>query len=222
GAEQKARRAAETARSARLALNRAAAENIARLLRESAEAEKRWQWVRALSDTAGGNLTGRTKIPLEIHIQRIYFDRILRRASVHLMKMSGGKYDLKRRADADNLVSKSGLELDVVDHYNGTERGAGTLSGGESFLASLSLALGLAEEIQAAAGGVYLDAMFVDEGFGSLDDEALQQALRALNSLTEGKRLIGLISHVPELRRSIDRQIVVTKRPSGGSAAVVS
>ena len=207
-------------RQTRLTVNRRAAERIASANREMEAVEKRLRWVRDLSSTASGSISGKAKLPLEIHIQRIYFDRILRRAGVHLMRMSGGKYDLKRRDEADNIQSKSGLELDVVDHYNGTQRAAGTLSGGEAFLASLSLALGLSEEIQASAGGIRLDTMFVDEGFGSLDDSSLQEALRTLSALTE-QRLIGIISHVSELRRTIDRQIIVTKQRSGGSEAVV-
>ena len=146
-----------------------------------------------------------------------FFDRILRRANVHLMQMSGGKYDLKRRETADDNRGQSGLELDVIDHTNGSVRSVKTLSGGESFIASLCLALGLSEEIQMSAGGIRLDTMFVDEGFGTLDEETLQQAMRALNSLSENNRLIGIISHVAELRREIDRQIVVEKVRSGGS-----
>ena len=98
-----------------------------------------------------------------------------------------------------------------------TKRSVKTLSGGESFKASLSLALGLSDEIQSSAGGIKLDTMFVDEGFGSLDDESLDQAMRALQNLTEGNRLVGIISHVNELKERIDKQIVVTKEKSGGS-----
>ena len=159
---------------------------------------------------------------LETYVQLTYFDRILRRATVHMMRMSGGKYDLKRRETADNRRSQYGLELDVVDHYNGTVRSVKTLSGGESFIASLSLALGLSEEIQMSAGGIRLDTMFVDEGFGSLDEETLRQAMRALSSLTEGDRLIGIISHVAELRQAIDRQVIVRKERSGGSRVEIS
>ena len=133
------------------------------------------------------------------------------------MQMSGGKYDLKRRETADDNRGQSGLELDVIDHTNGNVRSVKTLSGGESFIASLCLALGLSEEIQMSAGGIRLDTMFVDEGFGTLDEETLQQAMHALNSLSENNRLIGIISHVTELRREIDRQIVVEKVRSGGS-----
>ena len=158
---------------------------------------------------------------LETYIQMAYFDRTLIRANTRLMTMTGGQYELTRREGASNQRSQSGLELDVLDHYNGTKRSVRTLSGGEAFLASLSLALGLSDEIQANAGGIRLDTMFVDEGFGSLDEDALDQAMRALQNLTEGNRLVGIISHVAELKERIDRQIVVTKHPSGGSTAVV-
>ena len=133
------------------------------------------------------------------------------------MKMTGGQYELKRQETAENRQGQTGLELSVIDHYNGTERSVRTLSGGESFEASLSLALGLADEIQSVAGGVKLDAMFVDEGFGSLDEEALDQAIGALNDLAESNRLVGIISHVADLKNRIDRQIIVTKDRSGGS-----
>ena len=186
-----------------------------------ADVEKRWMMVGPLADTANGTLSGKEKIMLETYVQMAYFDRIIERANTRFMVMSGGQYELKRRREADNNRSQSGLSLDVVDHYNGTERSVKTLSGGESFKASLSLALGLSDEIQASAGGIQLDTMFVDEGFGSLDEESLQQAMRALNGLAEGNRLVGIISHVPELREKIDRQIIVRKDRSGGSRVEV-
>ena len=132
--------------------------------------------------------------------------------------MSGGQYDLKRRRNADDLKSKSGLELDIIDHINATERSVNTLSGGEAFLASLALALGLSDEVQMSTG-IHLDTLFVDEGFGSLDSEALSKAYQTLAGLTEGNRLVGIISHVAELKERIDRQIVVTKGPDGSSRA---
>lgn len=210
---------AETQRTVhtRLTTNRTALENIRRKAADLESLENRYTWVRTLSNTVNGNLPGREKIALETYIQMTFFDRILRRANLRLLVMSGGQYELKRQREADNRQSQSGLELDVIDHYNGTERSVKTLSGGESFKASLSLALGLADEIQSAAGGIRLDTMFVDEGFGSLDEESLQQAIRALTDLTEGDRLVGIISHVPELQEKIDRQIVVTKDRIGGS-----
>lgn len=132
--------------------------------------------------------------------------------------MSGGQYDLKRRRNADDLKSKSGLELDIIDHINATERSVNTLSGGEAFLASLALALGLSDEVQMSTG-IHLDTLFVDEGFGSLDSEALSKAYQTLAGLTEGNRLVGIISHVAELKERIDRQIIVAKDPDGSSHA---
>ena len=135
--------------------------------------------------------------------------------------MSGGQYELKRQEDGANKKEKAGLDLNVIDHYNGTERSVRTLSGGESFQASLSLALGLSDEIQSYAGGIQLDAMFVDEGFGSLDEESLNQAVKALEGLAGGN---CIISHVPELKERIEKKIVVTKnrsRDGVGSTAVI-
>lgn len=182
--------------------------------------EEKQKWLCALSDTANGNVRGKEKLMLETYIQMTYFDRIVARANVRLMKMTGGQYDLKRRVTAENRRSQSGLELDVIDHYNGTERSVKTLSGGESFKASLALALGLSDEIQMSTG-IQLDTLFVDEGFGSLDPESLNQAYSTLASLTEGNRLVGIISHVAELKERIDKQIVVTKEVCGGSKAVI-
>ena len=181
------------------------------------ELEKRYQWVKALSDTANGRLTGKEKIMLETYVQTTYFDRIIARANRRFLAMSGNQYELRRRKTAESNQSQSGLELDVLDHYNGTERSVKTLSGGESFKASLSLALGLSDEIQSSAGGIRLDTMFVDEGFGSLDEESLRQAIRTLLDLSENNRLVGIISHVAELKERIDKQIVVTKEKTGGS-----
>lgn len=205
----------------RLAGNEAARDEAGAALTQLAQRETRWGWVRALADTAGGSLSGKEKIMLETYVQTAYFDRIVARANTRFMVMSGGQYELQRCRAADNNRSQSGLELEVVDHYNGTVRSVRTLSGGESFLASLALALGLSDEVQSSAGGIRLDTMFVDEGFGSLDEQALQQALQALASLTGGNRLIGLISHVAELKERIDRQIVITKQRTGGSTAVL-
>jgi len=182
-----------------------------------AAVEKKYIWMHALSDTANGTLNGKPKIELETYIQMAYFDRILMRANRRLLTMSSGQYELKREEGNANLKGKAGLELCVVDHYNATQRSVKTLSGGETFEASLSLALGLSDEIQSYAGGIQMDAMFVDEGFGSLDEEALNQAMKALIRLTEGNRLVGVISHVSELKEQIDRKIIVTKsRDSDG------
>ena len=166
--------------------------------------------------TAGGTLTSKQKIKLEAYIQMNYLDRILRHANTRLMQMTAGQYELER-IGAENQRSQSGLDLGIIDHYNGTRRSVKTLSGGESFKASLALALGLSDEVQSAAGGIRLDTLFLDEGFGSLDDESLEQAMRVLAGLTEGDRLVGIISHVGALKDRIDRQVVVRKARTGGS-----
>lgn len=212
---------AEKTINARKSNNEQALKNIREQAGESANAEKKLSLVKSLSETANGNLTGKEKIMLEAYIQMTYFDRIIKKANSRLMIMSDGQYELKRRKTADNKQSQSGLDLDVIDHYNGSERDVKSLSGGESFKASLSLALGLADEIQSTAGGIKLDTMFVDEGFGSLDDESLAQAIRALSSLAEGNRLVGIISHVNELKDRIDKQIIVKKAKTGGSHAEI-
>lgn len=202
---------------ARLTANKTSLENIAKKSDELSTLESKYVLTKALSDTANGAVSGKEKIMLETYIQMTYFDRIIARANTRFMVMSGGQYEMKRRQDAVNKRSQTGLEIDIIDHYNGSLRSVNTLSGGESFKASLSLALGLSDEIQASAGGIRLDTMFVDEGFGSLDDESLNQAMNALKGLTEGNRLVGIISHVNELKERIDKQISITKDREGGS-----
>ena len=180
--------------------------------------EKRAQWLSDLDRTFTGKIGDKKeKIRLETYIQMAFLDRIVRRANIHLMRMSSGQYELVRRETASNAVQQTGLDLDVKDHYFGGTRDVKTLSGGETFKASLSLALGLSDEIQCSASGIRLDSMFVDEGFGSLDETSLQQAVEVLGELTEGSRLIGIISHVDELKERIENQIVVTKGKSCGS-----
>ena len=197
---------------ARLEINSDMYEKIRRQQTELLKTETRWKWMKSLSDTANGTITGKARIMLETYIQMQYFDRILGRANIRLMTMSSGQYELVRRKENKSRVGKTGLELDVVDHYNGTVRSVKTLSGGETFQASLSLALGLSDEIQSSSGGIQLDTMFVDEGFGSLDEDALDQAIRALKDLSQGSRLVGIVSHVAELKERIDKKIIVTKK----------
>ncbi len=204
---------------ARLTGSKNALQQIEKITEELDPLRERWAWLSELSDAANGK--SRPHISLETYAQTTWFDRVLGRANVHLMRMSGGKYELKRRDETAGSRGQSGLELDVIDFYNGTERSVRTLSGGESFLASLSLALGLSELVQEQGGGIRLDTLFVDEGFGSLDDETLRVAMNALASLTDGDRLVGVISHVSQLRERIEKQIVVRKLPAGGSAVSI-
>ena len=209
-------RSREKQLSAQLLPNRKTAAQYRAAAEARQTLESRWQWVSALAATAGGTLTSKQKIKLEAYIQMNYLDRILRYANTRLMQMTAGQYELER-IGAENQRSQSGLDLGVIDHYNGTRRSVKTLSGGESFKASLALALGLSDEVQSSAGGIRLDTLFLDEGFGSLDEESLELAIRVLSGLTEGDRLVGIISHVGALKDRIDRQVVVHKARTGGS-----
>ena len=201
---------------ARIRSNSTILENITRRSDNLVRLEKEFAWKSALAKTANGDLEGKEKVMLETYVLMEYFDRVIARANTRFMSLSGGQYELKRREIASNNRSQSGLELNVIDHYNGSERKVESLSGGEQFKASLALALGLSDEVQSCAGGIKIDTMFIDEGFGSLDEESLRLAMNTLGSLTEGNRLIGIISHVQTLK-SIDRQILVTKDRFGGS-----
>ena len=204
----------------RIRTNESVRKNIGDRSGELAALEKRHVSEKALYDTASGQVKDRNKITFEAYIQMTYFERIIKRANLRFLKMSDGQYELRRTTESDNKKSQTGLDLCVVDHYNGSYRSVRSLSGGESFMASLSLALGLSDEVQASAGGIQIDTMFVDEGFGSLDTEkTLPQAYSALVSVTEGRKLVGIISHVTELKEKIDRQIVVEKDKTGRARA---
>lgn len=204
----------------RKSVNQTALNAISKTAKGIMELEVRYKWLKEISDTANGDISGKEKIKLETYIQAAYFDRIIARANIRLLQMSNSQFELKRR-DVSGKQGQSGLDLNVIDHYNGTERDAKTLSGGESFIASLSLALGLSDEIQNNAGGIRLDSMFVDEGFDSLDDTKLSQAIQALMSISQTNRLVGIISHVTGLDEKIGRKIVVIKDRTGGSRAEI-
>lgn len=205
----------------RLSNNKLSYEGICKKKKEIGAISHRWSWVRSLSDTANGTLSGKEKIMLETYVQMTYFQRIIARANIRLLAMTDGQYELRHRREADNFRNQSGLEIDVMDYHNGSTRSVKTLSGGESFKAALALALGLSEEIQSSSGGIRLDTMFVDEGFGSLDEESLRQAINSLKSLSDGNRLVGIISHVAELKERVDKQIVVTKGRGVGSTVKI-
>lgn len=181
--------------------------------------EKEFVWLNSLDETLNGRIRGKERIQLETFVQMAYFDRIISKANVRFLTMSGNQYELKRRQEPDSLRGQSGLELDVIDHYNGTVRSVASLSGGESFKASLSLALGLSDEVQSSAGGIKIDTMFIDEGFGSLDEESLSQALKALLGLGSAHKLVGIISHVSALNEKIDKKIIVSKSRTDGSTS---
>lgn len=213
----------ETAKSlySRIESNKLLVDDISEKRDILKEYDDKYVWLKSLSETANGDISGKEKITLETFVQMTYFDSIIRKANIRLLTMSDGQYELVRRSDAETLKKNEGLALDVIDHFNGSSRSVSTLSGGESFMASLCLALGLSDEIQSSNGGIKLDTMFVDEGFGSLDGEALDRALSALTSLSQGNRLVGIISHVDALRDRIDNKIVITKDRTIGSNAQI-
>ena len=214
---RKTREAARAVRYARWDTN----EKLLVCLREREKSmqtqEKTCLMLARLSDTANGELAGRQKLAFENYILAFYFDQIIAAANERFHYMTSGQYRLVRRQEASGLRAQTGLELDVLDYYTGKQRSVRTLSGGESFKASLSLALGLSDVIQRSAGGVEIDAMFIDEGFGSLDEESLDQAMNILTGLTDGQRLVGIISHVAELRSRLDKKIIVTRGKTGSS-----
>ncbi len=212
-----ARQAAHTRRE----LNASQLATFTALMRRMGALGEKRVWLTALAQTVTGELRGRERIQLETYVQTTCLDRVLRRANTRLMRMSAGQFELTRRAAVGDLRLRSGLELNVIDHYGGGERDVRSLSGGEQFKASLALALGMSDEVQAASGGVRLDTLFIDEGFGSLDEDSLSAAVDVLASLSEGDRLVGVISHVQQLKERIDRQIVVTKARGGGSGVTL-
>lgn len=177
--------------------------------------------ISELSKTANGELVGKTKIAFEQYVQAFYFEKVIHEANKRFYKMSNHQYILQRKEEASNLRSMAGLELEVMDFYTGKARSIKSLSGGESFKAALSLALGLSDVIQSFAGGIEMDTMFVDEGFGSLDSDSLEHAIDTLHSLTTGNRLVGIISHVGELKERIDKKIMIEKTVEGSSLKIV-
>lgn len=183
--------------------------------------EKEVMVYKDLSDTANGTIAGKNKLEFEQFVQASYFDRVIASANKRFGYMSEERYQLVRKEEASKVSEKLGLELEVMDYYTGKKRDIKSLSGGESFKAALSLALGMSDTIQAFSGGVVVDAMFIDEGFGSLDEESLEAALNAIMMLSQGNRLIGIISHVNELRSRIDKKIVIKKSSCGSSVSVV-
>ena len=182
---------------------------------EFEKVEKSYAAIKQLADAANG------KLDFETYAQMAYFERVLHAANLRLQLMSQNRYTLHRKTDSFDGRKRSGLELEVLDAYTGKARSANSLSGGESFMASLSLALGLSDVVQQNAGGIRLDAMFIDEGFGSLDAEVLELAIRTLSEMAGTSRVIGIISHVTELRERIDKQLQIEKTASGSRIRTV-
>jgi len=205
----------------RLQTNKRIQSKIESKQNEMKEIEQKYLALRNLSDTANGDLSGKQKLAFEQYVQATYFNQIITEANKRFSYMTAGRFELIRKMEAGNLRSQTGLDLDVIDNYTGKSRSVKTLSGGESFKASLAMALGLSDMIQRFAGGIQLDTIFVDEGFGALDSESLDQAISVLSALTSGNRTVGIISHVGELKERIDKKLVVKKSVNGSEISMV-
>ena len=166
-------------------------------------------------------LQGKRRIEFEQYVQSAYFDMVIMEANKRLSKMTDNRYLLVRKESAEKASDRIGLDLEVIDNYNGKKRDVKSLSGGESFKAALSLALGLSDIIQSYSGGVVIDTLFIDEGFGNLDAESRDQAINTLSSLIDGNKLIGIISHVTELKDRIDKKIIVSKSTDGSNIDII-
>jgi len=197
-----------------------AAASLKRSAAEAAQANHRYQMLEDLRRTMTGTLAGSARVSFENYILQVYFGQVITAANVRLRTMSDGRFSLYGRAQSADGRSKAGLELDVFDRNTGRRREIKTLSGGESFLAALAMALGFADVVQAQHGGAVLESMFIDEGFGSLDEESLERALQVLTDLAHGNCMVGIISHVPLLRERIDNRIVVTSTREGSQAHI--
>ena len=203
----------------RVSANGECLEHLRKTLKRAGDIEERYGRIKLMADAANGNLTGRAKVRFEAYVQGMYFDKVIAAANQRLRVLTAGQFELVRWSESTGN-SKAGLGLYVIDSFTGRARDASSLSGGESFQASLCLALGLSDIVQAHAGGIEFDTMFVDEGFGSLDQGALGNAISLLSDLSGGNKLVGIISHVEDLKANIPKRITVTKTQSGSTAKV--
>ncbi|HJK45822.1 MAG TPA: SbcC/MukB-like Walker B domain-containing protein, partial [Methanocorpusculum sp.] len=209
----------------RILQNTTAISDISSLLEQYRAAAAEYTELSDLSRAANGDAAGTAvRMKFEEYVQSAYLSRILEKANIRLHAMTDGRFSIVQRSSSTDLRKKEGLEMDVIDCYTQKQRPTSTLSGGESFKAALSLALGLSDVIMESSGGIELDALFIDEGFGSLDAVSLDQAIETLATLAlprSGSRLIGIISHVEDLRQRIEKKILVVKKPDGSSAKVL-
>ena len=199
--------------------DRSVLQNCAVYLEKGKKLESEAQVIKSLSKTANGRLSGSAKIDFETYIQRQYFKQIIHEANKRLLTMSNHQFILKLKEEANTgRKTNEGLDLSVYSLVTDSERDVKTLSGGESFLAALAMALGLSDIVERSAGAIHPDMMFIDEGFGSLDAQSRQQAIEVLGKLAGDSRMVGIISHVTELKEQIDRKLVVSRTDKGSRA----
>ena len=199
--------------------DRSVLQNCAVYLEKGKKLESEDQVIKSLSKTANGRLSGSAKIDFETYIQRQYFKQIIHEANKRLLTMSNHQFILKLKEEANTgRKTNEGLDLSVYSLVTDSERDVKTLSGGESFLAALAMALGLSDIVERSAGAIHPDMMFIDEGFGSLDAQSRQQAIEVLGELAGDSRMVGIISHVTELKEQIDRKLVVSRTDKGSRA----
>ena len=199
--------------------DRSVLQNCAVYLEKEKKLESEDQVIKSLSKTANGRLSGSAKIDFETYIQRQYFKQIIHEANKRLLTMSNHQFILKLKEEANTgRKTNEGLDLSVYSLVTDSERDVKTLSGGESFLAALAMALGLSDIVERSAGAIHPDMMFIDEGFGSLDAQSRQQAIEVLAELAGDSRMVGIISHVTELKEQIDRKLVVSRTDKGSRA----
>lgn len=204
----------------RLTQNKNAKKNLQELSEQFIAAENRFTQLKELDEAASATAAGQGndgKVAFDIFVLQAYFDQVLNRANQRLRTMSGKRYELFRRKEAKNNRSKTGLDIDVHDCFTGSNRHAETLSGGESFLASMALALGFSDVVQEHAGGVRIESLFIDEGFGTLDEDSLNKAIMVLEDLAGADRMVAVISHVDELKEKLENQLVVEKNQGKSS-----
>ncbi len=216
--------AAEKAAAGQVRLHEGVQKDIQSASQQRKKKEAHWAVVRDLYDCCSGKTGGsrRAKLTFEAYVQQYYFKQVVAAANKRLTILTEGMFTLRCKEEAADRVRQSGLDLDVLDRSTGQWRDVSTLSGGESFLASLALALGLSDVVQGQSGAIRMEAMFIDEGFGTLDENALRNSLRVLNELADGKRLVGIISHVQDLEEKIEKQIVVSKTAGGSVISMVT
>lgn len=203
-----------------LAANENAHSDLTQISQKKDKAQERWALITDVYASVSGQQSGKMKMSFETYVQQYYFKQVVSAANKRLTALTEGMFTLRVKQEAGNLRAQTGLDLEVLDRSTGLWRDVSTLSGGESFMASLALALGLSDVVQSGSGGIRIDAMFIDEGFGTLDENALRQAMALLTRLADGNRIIGVISHMSELKERITKRIVVTKKTFGSVACV--